>query len=96
MVQLNSKVQPLPPESKNAASHFMVPFARNPSFVGQNNYLEDLAARIQPGIRHDRVALVGLGGIGYVIFMTSLPIVPILTDYVQKVADCNRVCLQIP
>ena len=96
IVQLNLKTQPMPPENIDVPNHFMVPFARNPCFVGQDISLEDLAARIGPGNSHDRVALVGLGGIGYVVPMASFLIVPILTDHVQKVTDCNRVCLQIP
>jgi hypothetical protein len=43
---------------------FMIPYGRNPQFVGRGSYLKDLSARLERRGRHNRVALVGLGGIG--------------------------------
>ena len=43
----------------------MIPYARNPGFVGREHILDQLAKRIMPlGKAHSRVALYGLGGVG--------------------------------
>ncbi|KAI9148795.1 kinesin light chain [Paramyrothecium foliicola] len=47
--------------------HFMVPFGRNPRFVGQENVLAYLLKRIPPHMHEDmcqRTVVQGLGGIG--------------------------------
>jgi hypothetical protein len=49
---------------KSPKGFFMVPYGRNPQFVGRHSYLKDLSSRLERGDRHNRVALVGLGGIG--------------------------------
>ncbi|PYI10351.1 kinesin [Aspergillus sclerotiicarbonarius CBS 121057] len=47
------------------SSFFMMPYARNPGFVGREHTLSQLAERIMPlGKAHSRVALYGLGGVG--------------------------------
>jgi hypothetical protein len=43
---------------------FVVPYARNPNFIGRDAYIEDLGTRLESEKMHNRVALVGLGGIG--------------------------------
>ncbi|GKZ47865.1 hypothetical protein AbraIFM66951_011440 [Aspergillus brasiliensis] len=44
---------------------FMVPFTRNPGFVGREHTLSQVMERIMPlGKAHSRVALYGLGGVG--------------------------------
>jgi hypothetical protein len=43
---------------------FLMPYARNPHFIGRDTYIKDLGARLESEKRHNRVALVGLGGIG--------------------------------
>ncbi|RAL05725.1 kinesin [Aspergillus ibericus CBS 121593] len=46
-------------------SFFMMPYARNPGFVGREHTLSQLAEHIMPlGKTHSRVALYGLGGVG--------------------------------
>lgn len=42
----------------------LIPFARNPTFVGRDVQIEDLGSRLETQVGHTRVALVGLGGIG--------------------------------
>ena len=43
----------------------MIPYVRNPGFVGREHILDQLAKRIMPlGKAHSRVALYGLGGVG--------------------------------
>jgi hypothetical protein len=49
----------------------IIPYASNPDFVGRSNIVETLKAMLSPSHRletthHARVALYGLGGIGYV------------------------------
>jgi hypothetical protein len=43
---------------------FIIPYARNPHFIGRDTYIEDLGVRLEVENKHNRVALVGLGGIG--------------------------------
>ena len=43
---------------------FVMPYARNPHFVGREAQLDDLSSRLEVANKHTRVALVGLGGIG--------------------------------
>ena len=42
-----------------------MPFARNSGFVGRDVQIEDISSRLERQLEHTRVALVGLGGIGY-------------------------------
>jgi hypothetical protein len=42
----------------------MVPFARDPAFVGREDILEKLTDLLTPSNTHKRAALVGIGGIG--------------------------------
>lgn len=47
--------------------HFLVPFGRNENFIGREDILQRIIARINPGINKDdcqRTAVEGLGGIG--------------------------------
>lgn len=53
-----------PPRYTRADSSFILPYARNPSFIGQEDKLEDIRKRLQDVTIHHRVILVGLGGIG--------------------------------
>lgn len=48
--------------------HFIVPYARNAEFVGRRAQLDVLTAKLDVKGRHNRVALVGLGGVGYFKF----------------------------
>jgi hypothetical protein len=41
-----------------------MPYARNSHFIGRDAHIEDLGARLENRKGHNRVALVGLGGIG--------------------------------
>ena len=45
--------------------HFMVPFQRNGDLIGREKYLQSLETKLCIPDRYCRVALVGLGGIGY-------------------------------
>ena len=56
--------QPTTPHHTPSEGHFLVPFAQNPDFVGRESYMSNLGARIDRKGSHNRVALVGLGGIG--------------------------------
>jgi hypothetical protein len=51
-------------ESRFVRGFFMIPYGRNPQFVGRDSYLKDLNEKLERRDRHNRVALVGLGGIG--------------------------------
>ena len=52
------------PEEDVVEGHFVMPYARNSHFIGRDAYIEDLGTRLELEKRHNRVALVGLGGIG--------------------------------
>jgi hypothetical protein len=52
------------PKNKIVEGHFIVPYAINPHFIGRGAYIEDLCIRLEAEGRHNRAALVGLGGIG--------------------------------
>ena len=52
------------PEGNAAEGLFVMPYTRNSYFVGQDAYIEKLGTRLESEKRHNRVALVGLGGIG--------------------------------
>jgi hypothetical protein len=53
------------PEGNAAEGLFVMPYARNFHFIGQGAYIEDLGTRLESEEkRYNRVALVGLGGIG--------------------------------
>jgi hypothetical protein len=43
---------------------FVVPFERNPKFIGQDTLMGQLSTKLEAINGHNRVALVGLGGIG--------------------------------
>lgn len=45
--------------------HFMVPFQRNGDLIGREKYIQSLEAKLCVPNKYCRVALVGLGGIGY-------------------------------
>lgn len=50
----------------------MIPYSRNPDFVGRNEVLQQLKDRSKSiGEAHSRVALFGLGGVG-----SLLPLFP--------------------
>ena len=64
-LKMYSKVtQPATAHQMSTEGHFLVPFARNPDFTGRESYLNDLSVRLGKENNHNRVALVGLGGIG--------------------------------
>ena len=44
--------------------HLPLPFARNKNFVGRNSQLEQLSRKIQTEGQFQRIAIVGLGGVG--------------------------------
>ena len=44
----------------------MVPFQRNKELIGREGYIQSLETKLCVPNRYCRVALVGLGGIGYV------------------------------
>ena len=56
--------QPATPHQMSTEGYFLVPFARNPDFTGRESYLSDLSVRLGKENSHNRVALVGLGGVG--------------------------------
>jgi hypothetical protein len=43
----------------------MVPSARDPDFVGREHAIHEIMQRLSSDDIHQRVALVGLGGVGY-------------------------------
>jgi len=48
--------------------HFMVPFSKNAGYIGNSRTLELVDEKIKAhDFSHHRVALCGMGGIGYVI-----------------------------
>jgi hypothetical protein len=49
-----------------------VPFERDPDFVGRQHILMELDSRFSPQESHNRVVLVGLGGVGYVFSYSRL------------------------
>lgn len=51
--------------SEGTMSLFNVPYTRNPNFVGRSAALSKLFAMWKPGNK-GRIAIAGLGGIGYV------------------------------
>ena len=55
---------------KQPSAHFIVPFSRNEMFIGSSQVYEWLN-KAGTG-RHLRLALYGLGGIGYVEILQSL------------------------
>ena len=60
-------VAPGSDNSRGQRSHlpfFMVPFAKDPNFVGRKAIFKTLAEILIPANAHKRAALVGLGGIG--------------------------------
>lgn len=50
----------------------MVPFQRNGDLIGRETYIQNLATKLRVPNNYCRIALVGLGGIGYVSCSTSL------------------------
>ncbi|KAF7550099.1 hypothetical protein G7Z17_g5936 [Cylindrodendrum hubeiense] len=75
---------PLPasPQDTSKQRHWLVPFTRNPAFVGRTNILDELKKRFNFGQdstpARSRVSLYGLGGIG----KTQIAI-----DYVHFIRD---------
>ena len=63
--------------SSAAKIHFMVPFQRNGDFIGRESFIQSLEKKLCVPNRYCRVALVGLGGIGYVSCLTSFSILQI-------------------
>ena len=57
-------IAPVSTEDTVAQGLFVMPYARNSRFIGRDAYIEDLSARLENRKGHNRVALVGLGGIG--------------------------------
>jgi len=53
-----------PPRYTRTKSSFVLPYARNPHFIGREDQLEDIRKRLEDKETHKRVVLVGLGGIG--------------------------------
>ena len=54
--------------------HFMVSFRGNREFIGREDYIQSLETKLCIPNQYCRVALVGLGGIGYVIRLSfSIP-----------------------
>ncbi len=61
---LNQSV-PTPPAVVGQAKGLrVVPYARNTRFVGRDTQLRDLEKRLRHNKNHNRVAIVGLGGVG--------------------------------
>ena len=57
-----------------AKNYFMVPFQRNGDLVGRERYIQSLETKLCIPDKYCRVALVGLGGIGYDACSTSFSI----------------------
>jgi hypothetical protein len=47
---------------------FMVPFAKDDLFVGREDIIVKISERRAAMLTHKRMALIGLGGVGYVLF----------------------------
>ncbi|KAI9775356.1 MAG: hypothetical protein M1839_001272 [Geoglossum umbratile] len=62
--KMTTNTAPVPTEDTVAQGFFVMPYARNSQFVGRDIYIEDLGTRLEKRTSHNRVALVGLGGIG--------------------------------
>lgn len=48
----------------NAETPFLLRYARNPNFVGREAHMKDIESKLQNNASHNRVVLIGLGGIG--------------------------------
>jgi len=57
---------PLWTQTTQAKSAFSVPFQRDARFVGRANVIAELHTRLP---KQHRVALIGIGGVGYAIFL---------------------------
>ena len=59
----------IPPlgDPSTAKVHFMVPIQGNRDLIGREQHIQSLETRLCVPYKHCRVALVGLGGIGYAI-----------------------------
>lgn len=64
MIRLREEIQRRQDEPKMGDPLFMVPFSRDPSFVGREDILVKLSERAVASPAHVRTALVGLGGVG--------------------------------
>jgi hypothetical protein len=65
---------------------FTVPFIRDPKFVGREDIMQDITDRLE---MQCRIALCGIGGIGYVLLLRKASI----ANTRQKVSNCDRVLL---
>lgn len=62
--------------TSTAKVYFMVPFPGNGDFIGRQEYIQSLEEKLCVPNEYCRVALVGIGGIGYVTCSTYLSIPP--------------------
>lgn len=62
--------------TSTAKVYFMVPFQKNGDFIGRQEYIQSLEKKLCVPNTYCRVALVGLGGIGYVTCSTYFPMPP--------------------
>lgn len=59
----------------------MVPFQKNGDLIGRKEYIQSLETKLCVPNEYCRVALVGLGGIGYVTCLMSLSIPQMFSSY---------------
>jgi hypothetical protein len=62
------------PARKNKPPASTVPFDRDTKFVGRQDVLQALESKLSPADSHNRVVLVGLGGVGYVSFVLGVSV----------------------
>ncbi len=51
---------------KDVIHHFMIPYARNDAFISRS-IVEQFEKKLGKAVGHQRMALWGLGGVGYVL-----------------------------
>ncbi len=71
-----------------------VPFARDSDFIGRQDVMAILDAKLKPLASHERVALVGLGGVGQATL--NILLYKNQADYFQEVTNCYRIFLPAP
>lgn len=82
IVNISHHDQPVKPKVQAVS---MVPFNRDAiHFIGRQRLID----AVKDGfVDHERVALVGLGGVGYVISVSS----GLLLNFEQQVSNCRRI-----
>jgi hypothetical protein len=71
-------------------SHFMVPYQRNPHFIGRDEQLNQLRIILCDAKPKQRIALYGLGGIGKTQLAIEIPITGYIGSAAWKKHPCSR------